>query len=200
MSEAIDWSTSEPPNRYVLAYGTQHCLIEQDYDHSIYGECEYIASRTLIKCKSVRKKADLKANGGICEMHTRFHDSIRNRFLCEERRLMQDSGQSKPKYSPFLNHDGLICEEFPWLMPSHRWESPLPRTIYDDAPDDDPVAPLRHAGIYTDRDILKMRKALTERKIECLKLHGEMMLERARRRANDLFSKNGKGISWMSTN
>ncbi|PIO65765.1 hypothetical protein TELCIR_12546 [Teladorsagia circumcincta] len=56
-------------------------------------------------------------------------------------------------------------------MPSHRWESPLPRTIYDDAPDDDPVAPLRHAGVYTEKDILKMRKALTERKIECLKLH-----------------------------
>ncbi|KAE9413095.1 hypothetical protein Angca_007864, partial [Angiostrongylus cantonensis] len=58
---------SEPPNRYVLAFGTSHCLVEQDYDRSIYGECEYIGSRTLIKCKAVRKKADLKANGGICE-------------------------------------------------------------------------------------------------------------------------------------
>ncbi|KAK5967967.1 zf-C3Hc3H domain-containing protein [Trichostrongylus colubriformis] len=199
MSDAIDWSSSEPPNRYVLAYGTQHCLIEQDYDHSIYGECEYIASRTLIKCKSVRKKADLKANGGICEMHTRFHDSIRNRFLCEERRLMQDNGQSKPKYSPFLNQEGLLCEEFPWLMPSYRWESPLPRTIYDDAPDDDPVAPLRHAGVYTEKDILKMRKALAEKKVEYLKLHGEMMVERARRRANDLFNKNGKVITLGET-
>ncbi|XGW17923.1 hypothetical protein V3C99_002489 [Haemonchus contortus] len=200
MSDVIDWSNSEPPNRYVLAYGTQHCLIEQDYDHTIYGECEYIASRTLIKCKSVRKKADLKANGGICEMHTRFHEAIRDRFLCEERRLAQDSGPGKQKYAPFTNQDGFICDEFPWLMPSHRWESPLPRTIYDYAPDDDPVAPLRHAGVYTDRDILKMRRALTEKKIKYLQLHGEMMMERARRRANELLTKNRKEITLGENN
>ncbi|VDO93789.1 unnamed protein product [Heligmosomoides polygyrus] len=260
MADSIDWSNSEPPNRYVLAYGTQHCLIEQDYDHSVYEECSYVSSRTLVKCKSVRKKEDLRANGGVCEMHKKFYDSIKERFLCEERRLMQDNGQGKPKYSRFINQDGLISrtlvkcksvrkkedlranggvcemhkkfydsikerflceerrlmqdngqgkpkysrfinqdglisEEYPWLMQSYRWESPLPRTVYDDAPDDDPVAPLRNAGVFTEKDILKMRKALLEKKIEYLTLHGEMMVERARRRAHDLFGNNRKVVT-----
>lgn len=55
----------------------------------------------------------------------------------------------------------------------------------------------RHAGVYTDRDILKMRRALTEKKIKYLQLHGEMMMERARRRANELLTKNRKGILWL---
>ncbi|VDO87611.1 unnamed protein product [Heligmosomoides polygyrus] len=147
MADSIDWSNSEPPNRYVLAYGTQHCLIEQDYDHSIYEECSYVSSRTLVKCKSVRKKEDLRANGGVCEMHKKFYDSIKERFLCEERRLMQDNGQGKPKYSRFINQDGLI----------------------------------RNAGVFTEKDVLMMRKALLEKKIEYLTLHGEMTVERARR-------------------
>ncbi|VDM58215.1 unnamed protein product [Angiostrongylus costaricensis] len=192
MGDVIDWGASEPPNRYVLAFGTSHCLVEQDYDRSIYGECEYIGSRTLIKCKAVRKKADLKANGGICEMHKSFHDSIRNRFLCEDRRLMQENGQGKLKYSPFLNQDGLICEEHPWLMPSYRWESPLNRSIFDHAPDDDSLAPLWNARVYTERDLLRLRKILSEKRVEYLRLHAEMIVERARRRASDLFSKNGK--------
>ncbi|KJH46803.1 hypothetical protein DICVIV_07129 [Dictyocaulus viviparus] len=192
MGDVIDWAASEPPNRYVLAFGTSHCLVEQDYDHSVYGECAYIGSRTLIKCKAVRKKTDLKANGGICEMHKLFHDSIRNRFCCEDRRMMQDTGQGKPKYSPFLNHDGLICEEYYWLMPSHRWESPLSRSTFDYAPDDDMLAPLWNAGVYTDKDLLRLRKILSEKRVEYLKLHAEMIMERVRRKASDLFSKNGK--------
>ncbi|KHJ78078.1 hypothetical protein OESDEN_22302 [Oesophagostomum dentatum] len=40
-----------------------------------------------------------------------------------------------------------------------------------------------------------MRKALLEKRIGLLKLHAEMMTERARRQINDLFSKNGKVIS-----
>ncbi|ETN76322.1 hypothetical protein NECAME_03485 [Necator americanus] len=192
MGEVIDWDTSEPPSRYVLAFGTNHCLVEQDYDHDIYEECGYIGSRTLIKCKAVRKKSDLKENGGVCELHKRFHESIRNRFGCEERRLAQDSGQVKPKYTPVLNQDGVICDEFPWLMPSHRWESPLIRSVFDDAPDDDAIAPLRNAGVYTDKDIVRIRKALLEKRIDSLKLHAEMVTERARRQANDLLSKNRK--------
>ncbi|KAK6742530.1 hypothetical protein RB195_010038 [Necator americanus] len=192
MGEVIDWDTSEPPSRYVLAFGTNHCLVEQDYDHDIYEECGYIGSRTLIKCKAVRKKSDLKENGGVCELHKRFHESIRNRFGCEERRLAQDSGQVKPKYTPVLNQDGVICDEFPWLMPSHRWESPLIRSVFDDAPDDDAIASLRNAGVYTDKDIVRIRKALLEKRIDSLKLHAEMVTERARRQANDLLSKNRK--------
>ncbi|EYC02337.1 hypothetical protein Y032_0100g3238 [Ancylostoma ceylanicum] len=199
MGEVIDWAASEPPNRYVLAFGTNHCLVEQDYDHNIYEECSYVASRTLIKCRAVRKKSDLKENGGICELHKRFQDSIRNRFGCEGRRLMQDSGQGKPKYTPLLNQDGIICEEYPWLIPSHRWESPLIRSVFDESPDDDTIAPLRNAGVFTDKDILRMRKALLEKRIEFLKLHGEMTTERAWRQANELLSKNGKLISLGSS-
>ncbi|RCN28574.1 hypothetical protein ANCCAN_25680 [Ancylostoma caninum] len=195
MGDVINWAASEPPNRYVLAFGTNHCLVEQDYDHNIYEECSYVASRTLIKCRAVRKKSDLKENGGICEMHKRFQESIRNRFGCEGRRLMQDSGQGKPKYTPLLNQDGIICEEYPWLIPSHRWESPLIRSVFDESPDDDTIAPLRNAGVFTDKDVLRMRKALLEKRIEFLKLHGEMTTERAWRQANELLSKNGKLIS-----
>ncbi|VDL74280.1 unnamed protein product [Nippostrongylus brasiliensis] len=195
MTGAIDWANSEPPNRYVLAYGTQHCLIEQDYDHTIYEECAYVSSRTLVKCKNVRKKSDLKANGGICEAHKKFQDFLREKFLCEERRLMQENGQSKPKYSRFINQDGLVSEEYAWLMPSHRWESPLTRPVYDDAPDDDPVAPLINAEVYTEKDLIKMRRALLDRKMHYLKLSKEMLLERTRRRANELFSNPGKVIT-----
>ncbi|VDM72150.1 unnamed protein product [Strongylus vulgaris] len=198
MGEPINWAASEPPNRYVLAFGTNHCLVEQDYDHDIYEECSYIGSRTLIKCKAVRKKTDLKENGGICELHKPFHESIKSRLSCEDRRLMQDPGQGKPKYNPVLNQDGVICDEYPWLIPSHKWESPLIRTVFDDAPDDDAIAPLRNAGVFTDKDILRMRKALLERRIALLKLHAEMMTERAWRQANELLSKNGKCLFFCS--
>ncbi|WKX99751.1 hypothetical protein Q1695_014542 [Nippostrongylus brasiliensis] len=181
-----------PPSR---AFELPLCSCRQDYDHTIYEECAYVSSRTLVKCKNVRKKSDLKANGGICEAHKKFQDFLREKFLCEERRLMQENGQSKPKYSRFINQDGLVSEEYAWLMPSHRWESPLTRPVYDDAPDDDPVAPLINAEIYTEKDLIKMRRALLDRKMHYLKLSKEMLLERTRRRANELFSNPGKVIT-----
>lgn len=51
---------------------------------------------------------------------------------------------------------------------------------------------LRNAGVFTDKDILRMRKALLEKRIDFLKLYSEMTTERAWRQANDLLSKNGK--------
>ncbi|KAJ1370099.1 hypothetical protein KIN20_031752 [Parelaphostrongylus tenuis] len=84
-------------------------------------------------------------------------------------------------------------------MPSHRWESPLSRSVFDHAPDDDTVAPLWNAGVYTEKDLLRIRKILAEKKVQYLGLHAEMIVERARRRASELFSKSGKLLTLGDT-
>ena len=56
-----------PPSQYLTAKGSSYCLVANDFDRNIYGQCNYIANRTLLRCPQIRRKDDLLRNGGQCD-------------------------------------------------------------------------------------------------------------------------------------
>ncbi|CAD6190311.1 unnamed protein product [Caenorhabditis auriculariae] len=186
---------SRPPGQYIPAEGTQHCLVANEYDKNTYAQCSYIGNRTLIRCKQIRSKEDMAKNNGICEEHEIFRQRIKRNYQKEMLRLHAecDSQQTKKRrYNPTLVADEWVSDEDEWLQPASTLSVEFPEQIYENAVDDDMF---RHAGVYTDKDILKMRLNFLKRDIQEISNFRMVLKARALRRYEAIMTSQSKSTS-----
>uniref|UniRef100_A0A1I7XTE5 Zf-C3Hc3H domain-containing protein n=1 Tax=Heterorhabditis bacteriophora TaxID=37862 RepID=A0A1I7XTE5_HETBA len=176
-----DVSVLRPPDQYIPAVGTSFCLVANEFDRNVYGECCYVGSRTLVKCRQIRRKDNLIKNGNQCEQHLDFRNSLKRRYTKEQMRLRLEGGHKKRKYKPLIRDENFVSEDDDCLMPCDDWSNPVVDHIFEHAPDDDDITPLRSAGVYTEKEVLRFKLAQLKKEIEALQLFKEMREESARR-------------------
>ncbi|CAI5446637.1 unnamed protein product [Caenorhabditis angaria] len=177
---------SRPPGQYVPAKNTQFNLIDNEYDKNTYAQCNYTSYRTLMRCKQIRPKEELVRNSGKCEEHDKHAEMLRNNRNKEELRIRAEcdnlNGKRRKFHSIIVSND-YVSDEEDYLQSCSSLPNELPDKAYDNTIDSDPM---RHAEIFTEKDILRLKIKYLKQDIDDLNQFYEMLEAEAAKTSDKL--------------
>uniref|UniRef100_A0A915DA33 KAT8 regulatory NSL complex subunit 2 n=1 Tax=Ditylenchus dipsaci TaxID=166011 RepID=A0A915DA33_9BILA len=151
----------------VSVSSSSYCANHLDKVEPPFQQCEYISNRLRIRCSNVRREEQLRPNG-FCEKHYGYierikADSLKSRSLLDPGFPKKDTlNGEKPSdvYSENVDEtlDVIGGEDWPYVHES----------LYCDARIDDPDNPLRNAGVFTKKEVIREYLTAMERQKEAI--------------------------------
>ncbi|EFP11908.1 hypothetical protein CRE_29326 [Caenorhabditis remanei] len=185
--------TTRPPAQYVVAPGTQFRFVANEYDKNKYGQCNYASYRTLVRCKQIRSKEELKKTGGRCEEHIKFAKTLENNHKKEVLRCHaeSDSKMQRRRFDPWIVSNEHISDEDDYLQAVSTVPETVPDTANHNVLDEHP---LRYAKHYTDKDVLKIKMSLVQQDIDDLMEFKRLVVAQAQKEHDSMGSDDDDAI------
>ncbi|UMM25682.1 hypothetical protein L5515_005401 [Caenorhabditis briggsae] len=171
---------TRPPAQYILAPGTQFRLVANEYDKNKYGQCNYVSFRTLIKCKQIRSKDDLARNGGQCEEHKELAKVLEQNHRKEVQRCHaeNDSKMARRRFDPWIVSNDYISDDDDFLQAIQEVPVGTQEFANNSILDSHP---LRYAGRFTEKDLLRIKMDLVRQDITDLEEFRRLLTAQAQK-------------------
>ncbi|CAO4371666.1 unnamed protein product [Caenorhabditis nigoni] len=171
---------TRPPAQYIVAPGTQFRLVANEYDKNKYGQCNYVSFRTLIKCKQIRSKDDLARNGGQCEEHKELAKVLEQNHRKEVQRCHaeNDSKMARRRFDPWIVSNDYISDDDDFLQAIQEVPEGTQEFANNSILDSHP---LRYAGRFTEKDLLRIKMDLVRQDITDLEEFRRLLTAQAQK-------------------